>query len=101
MHSLPQALDAGRWKALNPADHLAVVRGIDDVPVRNVGGSRYHLLDPLSDRPYGPQLLAHEHDFSLGRSHYSVVKKPISSISSWRPIRASNSCPRLADAPQY
>jgi hypothetical protein len=60
---------------LNPADHLAVVRGIDDVPVRNVGGSRYHLLDPLSDRPYGPQLLAHEHDFSLGRSHYSVVKK--------------------------
>ncbi|WP_247268171.1 deaminase domain-containing protein [Pseudomonas sp. YL2] len=75
MHSLPQALDAGRWKALNPADHLAVVRGIDDVPVRNIGGSRYHLLDPLSDRPYGPQLLAHEHDFSLGRSHYRAVKK--------------------------
>ena len=75
IRSLPQALDAGRWKALNPADQLAVVRGIDDVPVRNVGGSRYHLLDPLSDRPYGPQLLAHEHDFSLGRSHYSVVKK--------------------------
>ncbi|TNB94601.1 hypothetical protein FHG55_16280 [Pseudomonas jessenii] len=75
LHSLPQALDAGRWKALNPADHLAVVRGIDDVPVRNVGGSRHHLLDPLSDRPYGPQLLAHEHDFSLGRSHYRTVKK--------------------------
>lgn len=75
LHSLPQALDAGRWKALNPADHLAVVRGIDDVPVRNVGGSRHHLLDPLSERPYGPQLLAHEHDFSLGRSHYRTVKK--------------------------
>lgn len=75
LHSLPQALDAGRWKALNPADHLAVVRGIDDVPVRNVGGSRHHLLDPLSDHPYGPQLLAHEHDFSLGRSHYRTVKK--------------------------
>ncbi|MBI6948146.1 deaminase domain-containing protein [Pseudomonas koreensis] len=77
MHSLPQALNAGHWKAPNPADHLAVVKGIDDVPVRNVavGDSRYHLLDPLSDRPYGPQLLAHEHDFSLGRSHYSVVKK--------------------------
>lgn len=75
LHSLPQALDAGRWKALNPADHLAVVRGIDDVPVRNVGGSRHHLLDPLSDRPYGPQLLAHEHGFSLGRSHYRTVKK--------------------------
>ncbi|WP_367085324.1 deaminase domain-containing protein [Pseudomonas sp. HOU2] len=75
LHSLPQALDAGRWKALKPADHLAVVRGIDDVPVRNIGGSRYHVLDPLSDRPYGPRLLAHEHDFSLGRSHYSTVKK--------------------------
>lgn len=75
LHSLPQALDAGRWKALKPADQLAVVRGIDDVPVRNVGGSRYHLLDPLSECPYGPQLLAHEHDFLLGRSHYSVVKK--------------------------
>jgi len=36
---------------------------------------RHHLLDPLSDRPYGPQLLAHEHDFSLGRSHYRTVKK--------------------------
>lgn len=75
LHSLPQALDAGRWKALSPADHLAVVRGIDDVPVRNVGGSRHHLLDPLSEHPYGPQLLAHEHEFSLGRSHYRTVKK--------------------------
>ncbi|WP_338802659.1 hypothetical protein V9L13_12460 [Pseudomonas sp. RSB 5.4] len=75
LHRLPHALDAGRWKALNPADHLAMVRGVDDVPVRNVGGSRYHLLDPLSERPYGPRLLAHEHDFSLGRSHYSAVKK--------------------------
>ncbi|WWL44963.1 hypothetical protein V5O39_02175 [Pseudomonas parakoreensis] len=53
-------------ESAEPCRSIGGGQGIDDVPVRNVGGSRYHLLDPLSDRPYGPQLLAHEHDFSLG-----------------------------------
>ncbi|WP_025113075.1 deaminase domain-containing protein [Pseudomonas sp. H1h] len=77
LHSLPQTLDAGSWKPLSPADHLAVVRGIDDVPVRNVAvsGFRHHLLDPLSNRPYGPRLITQKHDFSLGRSHYRGVTK--------------------------
>jgi hypothetical protein len=77
LHSLPQTLDAGSWKPLSPADHLAVVRGIDDVPVRNVAvsGIRHHLLDPFSNRPYGPRLIAQEHEFSLGRSHYRGVTK--------------------------
>ncbi|WP_445177452.1 deaminase domain-containing protein [Pseudomonas sp. McL0111] len=77
LHSLPQSLDAGRWKPLGHADQLAVVKGIDDVPVRNVSasGSRYHLLDPQSNRPYGPRLTQLDHDFSPGRSHYSGVKK--------------------------
>lgn len=78
LHSLPQSLDAGRWKPLTHADQLAVVKGIDDVPVRNVAthsGAQHHLLDPLTDRPYGPRLTPLDHQFSPGRSHYSGVKK--------------------------
>ncbi|MFJ2712525.1 hypothetical protein ACIOZM_16755 [Pseudomonas sp. NPDC087346] len=77
LHSLPQSLGAGRWKPLTHADQLAVVKGIDDVPVRNVSdrGVSFHLLDPLTDRPYGPRLTELDHGFSPGRSHYSGIKK--------------------------
>lgn len=83
LHSLPQALDVGRWKPLSHSDQLAAVKGIDDVPVRNVAisDSRYHVLDPLSGRPFGPRLTRQEHDFALGRSSYNGVDKTANQIT--------------------
>jgi hypothetical protein len=77
INRLPQVTEPGHWKPLSGADRLAIVKGIEDVPVRNVdpSGSRYYLLDPLTSRPFGPQLTAQAHDLSLGRSSYSSVKK--------------------------
>ncbi|QAX86243.1 hypothetical protein C2E19_21405 [Pseudomonas sp. DTU12.3] len=77
LHSLPQALDVGRWKPLSHSDQLAAVKGIDDVPVRNVAisESRYHVLDPLSERPFGPPLTPQDHDLALGHSSYAGVDK--------------------------
>jgi hypothetical protein len=77
INRLPQMTEPGHWKPLSGADQLAIVKGIEDVPVRNVdpSGSRYYLLDPLTSRPFGPQLTTQTHDLSLGRSSYSTVKK--------------------------
>jgi len=77
LHNLPQALDVAHWKPLSHFDQLAAVKGIDDVPVRNVavGDSRYHVLDPLSERPFGPRLTPQDHDFSLRRSSYDGTQK--------------------------
>ncbi|KPG93869.1 deaminase domain-containing protein [Pseudomonas sp. RIT-PI-r] len=83
LHSLPQALDVGRWKPLSHSDQLAAVKGIDDVPVRNVAISdfSYHVLDPLSERPFGPRLTRQEHDFALGRSSYNGMDKTANQIT--------------------
>lgn len=77
LQGLPQTLEAGHWRPLSQADQLAVVKGIDDVPVRNVAvdGTRHHVLDPFSGQPYGPRLTVQDHDLSLGRSHYSGTRK--------------------------
>lgn len=78
VRSLPQFGDAGRWKPLVAGDQLASVKGIDDVPVRNLsttGTSDYRLIDPLSSKPYGPSLHASSGELSLGRSHYSTLEK--------------------------
>ncbi|POF39877.1 hypothetical protein B0D71_24115 [Pseudomonas laurylsulfativorans] len=72
--SLPQAIEPGRWKPLMDADQLGIVKGIEDVPVRKIDGHHY-LFDPLSTRPYGPRLTPRNHELSLGRSRYSIVKK--------------------------
>ncbi|MCE0460239.1 hypothetical protein [Pseudomonas uvaldensis] len=71
-----QVTDPGRWRPLLPNDHLGAVRGVDDVPVRNVGTleiADYRLVDPLSSKPYGSSLTAASADLSLGRSHYSTL----------------------------
>jgi hypothetical protein len=76
--SLPQVTGAGRWKPLVNGDQLASLRGVDDVPVRNLsssGKARYYLVDPLSSKPYGPLLRSRSSEFSLGRSHYSPLEK--------------------------
>ncbi|WP_223456219.1 hypothetical protein [Pseudomonas sp. GL-RE-19] len=72
--SLPQVTEPGRWKPLTDADQLAIVKGIEDVPVQKIDGHHY-LLDPLSTRPYGPRLSPQNHELSLGRSSYGTVKK--------------------------
>ncbi|MFJ2282740.1 hypothetical protein ACIOUG_16550 [Pseudomonas sp. NPDC087803] len=82
LQGLPQTLEAGHWKPLSQADQLALVKGIDDVPVRNVAldGARHHVLDPFSGQPYGPRLTVQDHDLSLGRSHYRVTRKSAEQI---------------------
>ena len=77
INRLPQMTEPGRWKPLTDADQLAIVKGIEDVPVRNVdaSGSRYCLLDPMTSRPYGPRLTTRSGDLSLGRSSYNTLEQ--------------------------
>jgi hypothetical protein len=78
VHSLPQTGEAERWRPLADGDQLARVRGVDDVPVRNLtssGKSDYRLIDPLSSKPYGPTLPTRAGELSQGRSHYAPLKK--------------------------
>lgn len=75
---LPQAMEPGRWKPLAEGDQLATVRGIDDVPVRNVAtsdGPGLYLVDPHSAKAYGPRLSTSASAYSPGRSAYSSVEK--------------------------
>ncbi|WLH94313.1 hypothetical protein PSH58_20585 [Pseudomonas hefeiensis] len=72
VQGMTQVTDPGRWRPLTMNDQLSTVRGVDDVPVRNTaatGRADYRLIDPLSSRPYGPELGA---DVSPGRSHFST-----------------------------
>lgn len=76
VHKLPQISDAGRWKPLAKGDQLATVKGIDDIHIRKSAipdNADYHLIDPLSSRPYGPRLTTRSGDISLGRSHYNSL----------------------------
>ncbi|MCP1519795.1 hypothetical protein J2Y74_004105 [Pseudomonas migulae] len=73
VRSLPQLSDAGRWKPATLGDQLASIKGIDDVPIRNIGASGktdWRLVDPLSSKPYGPPLTTRASDLSPGQSHY-------------------------------
>lgn len=77
VRSLPQLSDAGRWKPATLGDQLASIKGIDDVPIRNIGTSGktdLRLIDPLSSKPYGPSLTTRASDFSPGQSHYSTLE---------------------------
>ncbi|WP_347901377.1 hypothetical protein [Pseudomonas purpurea] len=68
----------GTWKPRGAGDHLATVRGIEDVPLRNTGLASkpdYHLIDPLSGKPYGPKLGIKANEISFGRSEYTRVAK--------------------------
>lgn len=75
--SLPQVRDSSRWSPLINGDQLATIKGIDDIPVRNlnaIGKADYRLIDPLSSRPYGPLLNTHSNGLSLGRSRYATLE---------------------------
>ncbi|WP_223554810.1 deaminase domain-containing protein [Pseudomonas sp. BF-R-01] len=77
VRSLPQLSDAGRWKPATLGDQLASIKGIDDVPIHNIGTSGktdLRLIDPLSSKPYGPSLTTRASDFSPGQSHYSTLE---------------------------
>jgi hypothetical protein len=90
-HGLTQVTDPGHWRPLTDADQLAIVKGIEDVPVRNVVplGFRHYLIDPLSSRPFGPMLSTHTHDLSLGRSSYHPLKKSDEHVFVVLPEKAS------------
>lgn len=73
---MAHATDPGKWRPLVMHDQLGAVRGVDDVPVRNVGSSGkadYRLIDPLSTKAYGPPLDDEVSRLSLGRSHYDTL----------------------------
>jgi len=77
VHSLPQVHNTGHWRPLAKGDGLASVRGVDDVPVRNLsstGMADYRLIDPLSSRPFGPSLTAIKDRLTLGRSTYQALE---------------------------
>lgn len=74
----PQITNPARWTPLTPNDRLAAVRGLQDVPVRNIGSTstpRYYLIDPVSAKPYGPALRTAENELSEGPSIYPAVAK--------------------------
>lgn len=72
------------WRPLVEGDQLASLRGMHDVPVRNVasaGKSDFRLIDPLSSQPYGPLLSRASGELSLGRSRYNILKKHSSHVT--------------------
>ncbi len=78
MRSVPQIADIGQWRPLAAGDQLARVKGLDDVPVRNLatfGKSDYRLIDPLTCKPYGPRLPTKSGALSPGQSHYRSLHK--------------------------
>lgn len=77
VQGMSQVTDPGSWKPLAASDQLGSVKGIEDVPVRNTGSTNkpaYHLIDPISTKPYGPRLAATD-EFSIGRSRYESAGK--------------------------
>ncbi|APC18223.1 hypothetical protein BLL42_21765 [Pseudomonas frederiksbergensis] len=78
VNGLPQITDPGRYRLLAATDDLASIKGIDDVPVRNVGSSAsadFRMIDPISAKPYGPRLASNSDNLSLGRSAYQTLAK--------------------------
>ncbi|WP_223522276.1 deaminase domain-containing protein [Pseudomonas sp. A-B-26] len=78
IEGLPQVNDPGRWRPLTQSDQLATFRGLDDVPVRNIGSTTkpaHYLIDPLSAKPYGPVLKVSEKELSIGPSMYPTVRE--------------------------
>ncbi|PWE47424.1 hypothetical protein [Pseudomonas prosekii] len=76
VRSHPQITDVGHWKPRAEGDQLVRVKGIDDVPARNLavsGKSDYRLVDPLSSKPYGPTLATKSGELSPGRSYYRAL----------------------------
>ncbi|RLU05599.1 hypothetical protein CS078_23410 [Pseudomonas prosekii] len=83
VHSHPQMADISHWKPQTAGDQLARVKGIDDVPVRNLaasGKSDFRLIDPLSSKLYGPTLPTQSGDLSPGRSRYTALQKTDSHV---------------------
>jgi hypothetical protein len=71
------------WRPLVAGDQLASLRGMHDIPVRNIasaGKADFRLVDPISSRPYGPLLSHAAGELSLGRSHYNALEKHNSHI---------------------
>lgn len=71
--------DPALWKSPPPSDQLRRVNGIDNVPVRNTGSAdapRYHLLDPVSGLPYGPQLASRVRVVRFNQQRYVVPASP-------------------------
>lgn len=73
---LPQVSDPGTYRALAASDDLAMTRGINDIPVRRVANPdvpEYRMIDPLSNKPYGPALPDKISRLSVGRSTYKAL----------------------------
>ena len=75
---LPQVTDPGSYRQLVASDNLATTRGADDLPVRRVESTTlgdYRMIDPMTDKPFGPPLADKLYPFSLGRSAYRPIQK--------------------------
>lgn len=75
---LPQVTDPGSYKLLAASDNLVSTRGFDDLPARRVDSATlldYRMLDPMTDKPFGPPLADKLYRLSLGRSAYRPIQK--------------------------
>jgi hypothetical protein len=74
---LPQVSAPGHFQLPGASDELAYTRNVADVPVRKVSNARpfdYRLIDPLSNKPYGPPLADKTYRLSPGRSSYEALE---------------------------
>ncbi|MFW9077839.1 deaminase domain-containing protein [Pseudomonas sp. P2757] len=70
INGIPQLADSGHYRLLSGVDDLASVKGVDNVPVRNIadaGAADYRVIDPLAGKPFGPTLGT---KMTLGRTAY-------------------------------
>jgi hypothetical protein len=77
INGLPQISDPGRYKTLGGVDELGSSRGVDDIPIRKGADAPqgdYRMVDPLTNKPYGPKLNDKTYRFSVGRSAYRPVE---------------------------
>lgn len=77
INGLPQISDPGRYKVLGGFDELGSSRGVDDIPIRRAADAPlgdYRMVDPFTNKPYGPKLNDKTYRFSVGRSAYRPVE---------------------------
>ncbi|WP_081265255.1 hypothetical protein [Pseudomonas fluorescens] len=76
INGLPQITQPGRYKTLGGFNELGSSRGVDDIPIRRAAGAPqrdYRMVDPLTNKPYGPSLNDKNYRFSIGSSAYRSV----------------------------
>lgn len=76
LKGLPQVKDPGRFRPLADSDDLISTRGVNDIPARQVASAQlpdYRMIEPITNKAYGPPMLNKLYRSSVGRSFYRSV----------------------------